>query len=100
MTRRIVLYVPRSTPDVANVLRRNVAGYDLRRLIVLEDRGDELDIKVPGHKEAVGYDRLGLGGNNIYSYIPVARVTGTVVDREQDQYGNDIIGLDVPERSF
>jgi hypothetical protein len=97
-TRTITLHIHRTTPDVANVLRRDTAGYDLPRVHVLEDRGDELELKVPGHREATGYDRLTVGGNNIYTYVPVARVVGKVIGRTQDQYGNDVLTVDVPER--
>lgn len=94
---RLVLHVNRDT-GLSTVLRRNVAGYDTRRVIVLADLGTTMEIKVPGHREATGYDRL--AGGNTYDYVPVLRVVAPVIERELDErFGHHIITLDVPERS-
>lgn len=96
-TVQLVLYI--GSDGFANVLRRQVEGYDVRRLQVLADNGDELELKVPGHKEATGYDRLQhYGNNNTYTYVPVARVSARVIDRDQDRYGHDVLTVEVPAR--
>jgi hypothetical protein len=81
----------------AQVLGRGSGnGLDTPYVIVEDDsHAGRMLVKVPGHKELSGYDRL-CGGSQ-YTYVPVRRIEFGVVSRFADRYGHEVIDLEAPE---
>lgn len=80
--------------QLAKVLDRRNSGWDIPREIkIIEIDDDTITVKIPGHKEASGYDRM-MSPPTQYDYVPVRTVTCRIIERLPDYFDHKVIVIE------
>lgn len=88
---KITLFLQPDGDTVRIGTRGRGNGLDCPRAALVSADAREVVLRVPGHREANGYDRM--NGGTQYEYIPAATHRLPLLDRWDDRYG--VVGFTV-----